>query len=49
MIKKSDDSIICKNHFKNRDDQVLKTEFISKWIEMINKIEKNISIGLTDQ
>ena len=48
-MKKSDDGIICKNHFKNSNDQNLKTEFVSKWIEMINKIEKSISIGLTNQ
>lgn len=49
MVKKPADGIICKNHFKNRDDHALKTEFVSKWIEMINKIEKKISIGLTNQ
>lgn len=36
--------IECKNHFKNGSDKPSKDEFLSKWIKMINIIEKNISI-----
>lgn len=41
--------IKCKNHFKNGGNKPSKDEFVSKWVEMINRLEKNISIGLTNQ
>ena len=41
--------IECKNHFQGGGSEPSKDEFISKWIELINRLEKNISIGPTNQ
>ena len=46
---KADVVIKCRNHFKNNQPVPSKDSFISKWVEMINRSEKNISIGLTKQ
>ena len=48
-MRQSHTIIECKNHFKNGSDEPLKNSFVLKWIEMINKLEKNISIVMTNQ
>lgn len=37
----NDAKVICKNVFLNTDKAILKKEFTSKWIELINQYEKN--------
>lgn len=37
---------VCENHFKS--DKPSKEAFVLKWIEMINSIEKNIVIKMTN-
>lgn len=44
---KNSTTVHCNNHFKNNQPIPSKDSFISKWIEMINRSEKSISIGLT--
>ncbi len=38
--------IECKNHFKHGGSIPSKDEFTLKWVELINRLEKNISIGI---
>ena len=37
----------CKSVFKSGENTPLKKQFTKKWIEMINKIEKNKAARLT--
>lgn len=47
-MAKSGTILECENHFKNSGDAKTKDKFISKWIEMINNTEKNISLKMTN-
>ena len=38
----------CENHFKTDESTAKKKQFISKWIEIINNTEKNISLKMTN-
>lgn len=49
FMGKANTIIECKNHFKDNGNEPSKDKFVSKWVEMINRLEKNISIGLTNQ
>ena len=48
-MKTASTIIECKNHFQSGGNEPSRDEFISKWIDLINRLEKNISIGLTNQ
>ena len=38
----------CENHFKTNASAEIKDRFIIKWIDIINKTEKNISLKMTN-
>ena len=48
-MKTASTIIECTNHFQSGGSEPSKDEFVSKWIELVNRLEKNISIGLTNQ
>jgi len=35
------DKVICKNIYKNTEKDKLKKDFNRKWIEIINRLERN--------
>lgn len=37
---KANTIIECKNHFKDNGNEPSKDKFVSKWVEMINRLEK---------
>ena len=40
-MQKQDSQVICKSHFKNDGNTNLKERFNKKWVELINRMEKN--------
>ena len=38
---------LCRSVFKSGESTTSKTQFTKKWIEMINRIEKNKAVRLT--
>ena len=43
MDENKTDKTICKSVFKGGENTTTKIQFTKKWIELINKLEKNTS------
>lgn len=41
MSKNNSDKTICKSVFKSGESIISKSQFTQKWIELINRLEKN--------
>ena len=48
MLMANNTQVICKNVFKNDNKETFTKEFNLKWIELINRYEKNKGMTMTD-
>ncbi len=47
MANTDKNQILCRSVFKSGESTTSKTQFTKKWVEMINRIEKNKAVRLT--
>ncbi len=40
-MQRKESNVVCTNVFKNLDEEKLTKEFNDRWINIINKLEKN--------
>lgn len=48
MLMANNTQVICKNVFKNDNKETFTKEFNLKWIELINRYEKNKGMTMPD-
>ena len=47
MANTDKNQILCRSVFKSGESTTSKTQFTKKWVEVINRIEKNKAVRLT--
>ena len=48
MANTDKNQILCRSVFKSGESTTSKAQFTKKWVEMINRIEKNKAVRLTN-